>query len=72
MEVTSGSVTHLYSIPNLQTVGQVDSHLDVVERATIYINSSTTFDYTFETLILRVLHLQLLNLELLRHLFIMM
>lgn len=49
MEVTSGSVTHLYSIPNLQTVGQVDSHLDVVERVTIYINSSTTFDYTFET-----------------------
>lgn len=49
MEVTSGSVTHLYSIPDLQTVGQVDSHLDVVERATIYINSSTTFDYTFET-----------------------
>ena len=49
MEVTSGSVTHLYSIPNLQTVGQVDSHLDVVEKVTIYINSSTTFDYTFET-----------------------
>ena len=49
MEVTSGSVTHLYSIPDLQTVGQVDSHLDVVERVTIYINSSTTFDYTFET-----------------------
>jgi len=50
MEVTSGSVTHLYSIPNLHTVGQVDSHLDVIERVTIYINSSTTFDYTYTTL----------------------
>ena len=49
MEVTSGSVTHLYSIPDLQTVGQVDSHLDVVERVTIYINSSTTFDYRYTT-----------------------
>lgn len=49
MEVTSGSVTHLYSIPNLQTVGQVDSHLDVVERVTIYIISSTTFDYRYTT-----------------------
>jgi len=49
MEVTSGSVTHLYSIPHLQTVGQVDSHLDVVERVTIYINSSTTFDYRYTT-----------------------
>ena len=47
MEVTSGSVTHVYSIPSLQTVGQVDSHLDVVERVTININSSTTFDYTY-------------------------
>jgi len=50
MEVTSGSVTHLYSIPDLQTVGQVDSHLDVVERVTIYINSSTTFDYRYTTI----------------------
>jgi len=49
MEVTSGSVTHLYSIPHLQTVGQVDSHLDVVEKVTIYINSSTTFDYRYTT-----------------------
>lgn len=49
MEVTSGSVTHVYSIPHLQTVGQVDSHLTVVERVTIYINSSTTFDYTYTT-----------------------
>lgn len=49
MEVTSGPVTHLYSIPNLQTVGQADSHLDVVERVTIYINSSTTFDYRYTT-----------------------
>ena len=49
MEVTSGSVTHLYSIPHLQTVGQVDSHLDVVEKVTIYIHSSTTFDYRYTT-----------------------
>lgn len=48
MEVTSGSVTHVYSIPSLQTVGQIDTHLDVVEKVTIYINSSTSFDHTFE------------------------
>ena len=49
MEVTSGSVTHLYSIPHLQTVGQVDSHLDVVEKVTICISSSTRFDYRYTT-----------------------
>ena len=47
MEVTSGSVTHVYTIPSLQTVGQVDSHLDVVEMVTVCINSSTTFDYRY-------------------------
>lgn len=48
MIITSNSVNHEYTIPNLITVGQVDSNYDVIEQVTIYINSSTTFDHTYE------------------------
>lgn len=51
MIVTSNTVEHNFSIPNLTTVGQVDSNLDVIEQVTIYINSSTTFDHTFSTVV---------------------
>ena len=49
MIVTSGSVTHNYTIPFLRKVGQVDSNLDVIDEVTVYINTSTTFDYTYST-----------------------
>ena len=49
MIVTSNSVTHNFTIPSLLTVGQVDSNYDVIEQVTVYINSSTTFDHTFDT-----------------------
>ena len=49
MIVTSNTVEHNFSIPNLTTVGQVDSNLDVIEQVTVSIGSSVTFDYTFET-----------------------
>ena len=49
MIVTSNTVEHNFSIPNLTTVGQVDSNLDVIEQVTVSIDSSVTFDYTFET-----------------------
>jgi len=48
MIVTSNSVTHEYTIPDLTTVGQVDSNLNVIESVTVYLNSSTTFDHTFD------------------------
>ena len=51
MIVTSNTVEHNFSIPHLTTVGQVDSNLDVIEQVTIYINSSTTFDHTFSTVV---------------------
>lgn len=49
MIVTSNTVEHNFSIPDLTTVGQVDSNLDVIEQVTVSIGSSVTFDYTFET-----------------------
>ena len=49
MIVTSNTVEHNFSIPNLTTVGQVDSNLNVIEQVTVSIGSSVTFDYTFET-----------------------
>lgn len=49
MIVTSNTVEHNFSIPHLNTVGQVDSNLDVIEQVTVSIGSSVTFDYTFET-----------------------
>lgn len=51
MIVTSNTVEHNFSIPHLSIVGQVDSNLDVIEQVTIYINSSTTFDHTFSTVV---------------------
>ena len=51
MIISSNSVTHNYTIPKLFTLGQVDSNLNVVERVTVYVNSSTTFDHTYDTVI---------------------
>ena len=51
MIVTSNSVEHNYSIPSVTIVGDVDGFENVAERVEIYLNSSTTFDYTYETTI---------------------
>ena len=51
MIVTSNSVEHEYTIPNVRYVGQVDSFEKVAERVQICLNSSTTFDHTYETII---------------------
>ena len=49
MIVTSNTVEHNFGIPRLNTVGQVDSNLNVIEQVTVSIGSSVTFDYTYET-----------------------
>lgn len=51
MIVTSNSVEHNYSIPSVTIVGDVDGFENVAERVEIYLNSSTTFDHTYETVV---------------------
>ena len=51
MIITSNSVNHEYTIPNLSIVGEVDGLENVAYQATIYLHSSTTFDHTYETTI---------------------
>lgn len=51
MIVTSNSVEHEYTIPSVTYVGQVDSFEKVAERVEIYLNSSITFDRTYDTTI---------------------
>ena len=51
MIVTSNSVTHEYTIPSVTIVGDVNGFENVAERVEIYLNSSTTFDHTYETTI---------------------
>ena len=46
MIITSNSVNHLYTIPNLSIVGEVDGLENVAYQATIYLHSSPTFDHT--------------------------
>ena len=51
MIVTSNSVTHNFTIPSLQTVGQVDSNYDVIEQVTVRIHSSISYDHTYTKLV---------------------
>ena len=51
MIVTSNSVQHEYTIPNLHIIGEVDGLENVAYKAQIYLHSSTTFDHTYETTI---------------------
>jgi hypothetical protein len=51
MIITSNSVEHNYTIPNLSIIGEVDGLQKVAYQAQIYLHSSTTFDYTYETTI---------------------
>jgi hypothetical protein len=51
MIITSNSVEHNYTIPNLSIIGEVDGLQKVAYQAQIYLHSSTTFDHTYETTI---------------------
>ena len=51
MIVTSNSVTHNFTIPSLQTVGQVDSNYDVIEQVTVQIHSSISYDHTYTKMV---------------------
>ena len=54
MIITSNLVEHNYTIPSVTVVGDVDGFENVAEKVTIYINSSTSFDHTYETIIFDV------------------
>jgi hypothetical protein len=51
MIITSNSVNHEYTIPNLSIIGEVDGLENVAYKTTLYLHSSTTFDHTYETTI---------------------
>ena len=51
MIVTSNSVQHEYTIPEIHVIGEVDGMDNVAYKALIYLHSSTTFDHTYETTI---------------------
>jgi len=51
MIITSNSVQHEYTIPQLRIIGEVDGLENVAYQAQIYLHSSTTFDHTYETTI---------------------
>ena len=49
MIITSNSVNHEYTIPNISIIGEVNGLENVAYKAQIYLHSSTTFDHTYET-----------------------
>ena len=49
MIITSNTVEHNYTIPQLHIIGEVDGLENVAYKAQIYLHSSTTFDHTYET-----------------------
>jgi hypothetical protein len=51
MIITSNTVNHEYTIPNLSIVGEVDGFENVAYQAQIYLHSSVTFDHTYDTTI---------------------
>lgn len=51
MIITSNSINHEYTIPNVRIVGEVDGLENVAEKVQIYLHSSVTFDHTYETTI---------------------
>jgi hypothetical protein len=51
MIITSNSVEHNYTIPNLSIIGEIDGLQKVAYQAQIYLHSLTTFDHTYETTI---------------------
>ena len=51
MIITSNTVEHNYTIPQLSIIGEVDGLENVAYQAQIYLHSSVTFDHTYETTI---------------------
>ena len=51
MIITSNTVEHNYTIPQLRIIGEVDGLENVAYQAQIYLHSSVTFDHTYETTI---------------------
>ena len=51
MIITSNSVNHEYTIPNISIIGEVNGLENVAYKTTLYLHSSTTFDHTYETTI---------------------
>ena len=51
MIITSNSVQHEYTIPNVTIVGDVDGFENVAEKVEIYLHSSVTFDHTYDTIV---------------------
>jgi hypothetical protein len=49
MIITSNSVNHEYTIPNISIIGEVNGLENVAYKTTLYLHSSTTFDHTYET-----------------------
>jgi hypothetical protein len=49
MIITSNSVNHDYTIPNISIIGEVNGLENVAYKTTLYLHSSTTFDHTYET-----------------------
>ena len=49
MIITSNTVEHNYTIPQLSIIGEVDGLENVAYQAQIYLHSSVTFDHTYET-----------------------
>ena len=49
MIITSSTVEHNYTIPQLRIIGEVDGLENVAYQAQIYLHSSVTFDHTYET-----------------------
>ena len=51
MIITSNSVNHDYTTPNLSIIGEVNGLSKVAYQARIYLTSSITFPHTYETTI---------------------
>ena len=49
MIITSDTVQHELTIPNINTIGVVDGNENVVYEAVLYINSSLPFEHTYTT-----------------------
>ena len=49
MIITSNTVEHNYTIPQLRIIGEVDGLENVAYQAQIYLHAAVTFDHTYET-----------------------
>jgi hypothetical protein len=54
MIITSNSISHNYTVPNLSIIGEVNGLSKVAYKATVYLTSSIIFPHTYETTIYNV------------------